>query len=64
MDSKAAAPPRALPALDHEAFLRRSFDVARRSREQATIPSARCWSAPTARFSGSRATATIRKAAT
>jgi tRNA(Arg) A34 adenosine deaminase TadA len=32
----AASPP--LPALDHEAFLRRSFDVARRSRERGDHP--------------------------
>ncbi|MGO4870914.1 MAG: nucleoside deaminase [Roseiarcus sp.] len=38
MDSTAAAPPPALPALDHEAFLRRSFDVARRSREHGDHP--------------------------
>ena len=38
MDCKAAAPGPALPALDHEAFLRRSFDVARRSREHGDHP--------------------------
>jgi tRNA(Arg) A34 adenosine deaminase TadA len=36
-DSKdAASPPR--PALDHEAFLRRAFDVARRSRDNGDHP--------------------------
>lgn len=34
MESKGAA----LPALDHEAFLRRSFEVARRSREHGDHP--------------------------
>jgi tRNA(Arg) A34 adenosine deaminase TadA len=34
MEPKAAA----LPALDHEAFLRRAFDVARRSRQQGDHP--------------------------
>ncbi len=38
MDGKAVAPVAALPALDHEAFLRRSFDVARRSRERGDHP--------------------------
>jgi tRNA(Arg) A34 adenosine deaminase TadA len=36
MDSRAAAP--ALAELDHEAFLRRSFDAARRSRERGDHP--------------------------
>jgi tRNA(Arg) A34 adenosine deaminase TadA len=38
MDSKAAAPVAALAELDHEAFLRRSFDVARRSRKHGDHP--------------------------
>ena len=38
MDSRTAAPFTALPALDHEAFLRRSFDVARRSRDDGDHP--------------------------
>jgi tRNA(Arg) A34 adenosine deaminase TadA len=38
MDFNAAVPGPALAALDHEAFLRRSFDVARRSREQGDHP--------------------------
>ena len=38
MDSRTAAPFPALPALDHEAFLRRSFDVARRSRDNGDHP--------------------------
>ncbi len=36
MDSRAAAP--ALAELDHETFLRRSFDAARRSRERGDHP--------------------------
>ena len=39
MNSKADAGARSpLPALDHEAFLRLSFDVARRSRERGDHP--------------------------
>ncbi|MGD0563126.1 MAG: nucleoside deaminase [Roseiarcus sp.] len=38
MDFNAAVPGPALAALDHEAFLRRSFDVARRAREQGDHP--------------------------
>jgi tRNA(Arg) A34 adenosine deaminase TadA len=38
MESKADASRAALPALDHETFLRRAFDVARRSREHGDHP--------------------------
>jgi tRNA(Arg) A34 adenosine deaminase TadA len=38
MNAKAGPAGQALPALDHEAFLRRSFDVARRAREGGDHP--------------------------
>jgi len=38
MDAKAEPANQALPSLDHEAFLRRSFEVARRAREGGDHP--------------------------
>jgi tRNA(Arg) A34 adenosine deaminase TadA len=38
IDAKAEPASQALPALDHEAFLRRSFEVARRAREGGDHP--------------------------